>query len=162
MVGFSLPAARPGVAAGSGGSFTGALRGGYAIGDSGFEPFAELGGNLVGPQALWIAGGARFLFSPSLARGSDGGLRGGPFFLGPELLIGAFVRLPGADVVGANGTIYSAKSDARPVLGAALDVAFAISPSFQLEAQLGNLRWIPASGGSLLLVGATLGGSLRF
>jgi hypothetical protein len=150
------------VAAGSGASFTGALRGGYAIGDSGFEPFAEFGGNLVGPQALWIAGGARFLFSPSLARGSDGGYRGGPFFLGPELLIGAFVKLPGADVVGANGTIYSSKSEAHPVLGAAFDLAFALSSSFQLEAQLGNLRWIPASGGSLLLVGATLGGSLRF
>jgi hypothetical protein len=162
VVGASVPAARPSGASGSGASFTGALRGGYAIGDSGFEPFAELGANLVGPQALWVAGGARFLWNPTLNRSSDGGLRGGPLFLGPEALVGAFVRLPGASVTAPDGTTYSGTADAHPVLGAAFDLALALSPSFQLEAELGNLRWIPASGGSILLLGATLGASVRF
>ncbi len=162
VLGFSLPAARPGAASGSGGSLTGAFRGGYAIGDSGFEPFAEVGGNLVGPPAIWVSGGARFLFSPTLARGSDGGLRGGSFFLGPEASVGAFVRLAGPDVTAENGTVYSGAGEAHPVLGAAFDLVYALSPSFQLEAQLGNLRWVPSSGGSILLVGASLGGSLRF
>src|SRR5512132_4128837 len=107
VLGFSLPAARPGGASGSGGSLTGAFRGGYAIGDSGFEPFAEVGGNLVGPPALWVSGGARFMLSPTLKRGSDGGLRGGSFFLGPEVIVGAFVRLPGPDVTATDGTVYS-------------------------------------------------------
>jgi len=57
---------------------------------------------------------------------------------------------------------YSSSASAHPVLGAGLDLAFALSPSFQLEAGLGNLRWVPANGGSILLVGATLGAALRF
>ena len=48
------------------------------------------------------------------------------------------------------------------MLGAALDLALALGPSVQLEAQLGNLRWIPASDGAIVLVGATLGVSIRF
>lgn len=157
VLGFSVPAARPSGASGSGASLTGALRGGYAIGDSGFAPFAELGGNLVGPQALWISGGARYLLGPAFATNS-----GVALFLGPEVQVGAFVRLPGADVTGPNGTVYSGESEAHPVLGAAFDLALALSPSFQLEAQLGNLRFLPASSGSIVLLGATLGGSLRF
>lgn len=153
VLGVSAPAARPSAASGSGASLTGALRGGYAIGDSGFEPFVEFGGNLVGPQALWISGGARMMWSPTASA---------PFFLGPEVIVGAFVRLPGADVKDKDGTTYGASSEAHPVLGAAVDLAYAVSRSFQLEAQLGNLRWVPASGGSILLAGATLGGSLRF
>jgi hypothetical protein len=65
-------------------------------------------------------------------------------------------------VTAPDGTVYSGAGEAHPVLGAAFDLAYALSPSFQLEAQLGNLRWVPSSGGSILLVGASLGGSLRF
>jgi hypothetical protein len=157
VLGVSGPAARPSGASGSGASFTGALRGGYAIGDSGFEPFAEFGGNLVGPPALWISGGARYLLGPVLATNS-----GVALWLGPEALVGAFVRLAGPDVTGANGTVYSASSEARPVFGAAFDLALALSPSLQLDAQLGNLRVVPTSAGAIVLGGATLGASLRF
>src|SRR6185312_13452735 len=60
LVGFGMPVVRPTVAAGSssGAAFVGAIRGGYAVGDLGFEPFAELGGNLFGPRALWLDAGA--------------------------------------------------------------------------------------------------------
>ncbi len=155
VLGFSAPVARPSGAAGSGASFTGALRGGYAIGTSGFEPFVEFGGNLVGPQALWISGGARYLRGVAFSSGVG-------LWLGPEVIVGAFVRLPGADVTSPSGVVYSGSSEAHPVFGAALDLAVDLSPSFQLEAQLGNLRVIPASSGSIVLLGATLGGSLRF
>ena len=47
-------------------------------------------------------------------------------------------------------------------LGAAATVIFGLSPSVQLEAQLGNLRWVPAEEGALVFVGATLGAGLRF
>lgn len=166
VLGFSVPAARPAArssaARGSGASFVGALRGGYAVGDAGLEPFAELGGNLAGPRALWVNAGARWMFSPLVKRGNDGLLRGAPFFLGPELTAGVFVRLGGAEVTASDGTSYSAGAEAHPVLGAALDLAFALSRSFQLEAQLGNLRWVPTGEGSILLFGATVGGALRF
>jgi hypothetical protein len=162
VLGFSAAAARPGAAKGSGSAFVGALRAGYAVGDAGIAPFAELGGNLSGPRALWVNAGARWMFSPFLKRGNDGLRRGLPLFLGPELTAGMFVRLGSSDVTAPDGTSYSAGADVHPVLGASLDVAFALSRSFQLEAQLGNLRWVPTGEGSILLLGATLGGALRF
>lgn len=160
-LGFSAPAARPSAAKGSGASFVSAVRAGYAVGDAGIEPFAELGGNLAGPRALWLNAGARWMFSPFLKRDNDGLRRGLPLFLGPELTAGLFVRL-GISGVTDEGKSYSAGAEVHPVLGLALDGAFALSRSFQLEAQLGNLRWVPTAEGSILLLGATFGGALRF
>ncbi|APR83923.1 Hypothetical protein A7982_09272 [Minicystis rosea] len=165
-IGFALPAVRPSVPAGvmqpKGTSFTGAVRGGVAVTDLGLEPFAELGGNLAGPRALWLAAGARWMFSPALSRGADGVLAGAPFYIGPEILVGGFFQL-GANVVDDKslGT-YTSGTEAHPMLGAALDLAYALSPSFQLEMNLGNLRWVPVSNGSILVLGATLGASVRF
>jgi len=166
-MGLSGPVARPSGAQGSGVAFTGALRGGYAIGDLGFEPFAEFGGNFSGPKALWLNAGARWMFSPFLKRDTDGLKRGAPFFIGPEISGGMFVRLgatkdPNAMMTIPKGTTYSSSAVVRGELGLALDVAYALSRSFQLEAELGNLRWIPSGDGSILLLGATLAGSLRF
>jgi hypothetical protein len=162
-VGFALPAARPGSAAGSGASFVGALRGGYAVGDLGFEPFAELGGNLSGPAALWLAAGARWMLSPTLKRGADGVLAGVPFFLGPEIVAGTFIQLGSGDEISpTNGAVYSSPAVSRGLLGAALDLSLALSPSFSLESQLGNLRWVPGGSGTIVLVGATVGATLRF
>jgi hypothetical protein len=161
-LGLAIPAARPGAATGSGASFVGALRLGYAAGAAGLEPFAELGGNLFGPRALWLNAGARWMLHPLRKRGSDGLLRGVPFFIGPELSAGVFVRLGGSHVTATDGSSYSSSAEAHPALFASLAVAFALSPSFQLEAGLGNLRWVPTGNGSILLLGATLGGALRF
>jgi len=160
--GFALPAARPTPAAGSGASFVGALRGGYAVGDLGFEPFAELGGNLSGPRALWIAAGARWMLSPTLKRGADGMLAGVPFFLGPEILAGGFIQLSSGDQISPSGAVYSSPALARGMLGAALALSLALSPTLSLESQLGNLRWVPGGSGTIVLVGATVGATLRF
>jgi hypothetical protein len=165
VVGFAVPAARPAppknVTLPSGASFVGAARGGYAIGDLGFEPFAELGGNMSGPGALWICGGARWMLSPTLKRGPDGVLGGMPFFLGPEIVAGGFIQLGSGDEVSGHG-VYHSSATARGLLGAALDLSLALSPSFSLESQLGNLRWVPGGSGTIVLVGATLGATLRF
>jgi hypothetical protein len=165
-VGFALPVVRPAPPPGvtsSGISFVGALRGGYAVGDLGFEPFAELGGNLFGPRALWLDAGARWMLSPTLRRGPDGVLAGVPFFLGPELLVGAFILLPpGSKIDSVTETVYSSSSSARALLGASLDLSFALAPAFSLEAQLGNLRFVPGGSGAILLAGATLGANVRF
>jgi hypothetical protein len=158
--GFSLPAVRPGLPAGtpssSGISFVGAVRGGFAAGDHGLEPFAELGGNLAGPGVVWVAAGVRWMPSPTLKRGADGVLAGVPFFLGPEVLGGAFIQLP----LGSGA--YSSPAVARGLLGFALAASFALAPAFSLEAQLGNVRWVPGGSGALLLTGATLGATVRF
>jgi len=166
IAGFSIPAVRPlppGVSAPSGLAFTGALRGGVALGDFGLEPFAELGGNLSGPGALWLAAGLRWMLSPTIKRGSDGVLAGVPFFIGPEILGGTFIQLPSSSqAAGKNGDTYSSPAVGRGLLGAAVDLSFALSPAFSLEAQLGNLRWSPGGSGALLLAGATLGATVRF
>jgi hypothetical protein len=171
VVGFAVPAVRPapkpalpaGVTIPSGASSVGAVRGGYAIGDLGFEPFAELGGNLSGPRALWICGGARWMFSPTLKRGPDGVLGGLPFFLGPEIVGGGFVQLGSGDEISTQtGGVYSSSATARGLLGAALNLSLALSPSLSLESQIGNLRWVPGGDGPIVLVGATLAATLRF
>ncbi len=125
--------------------------------------FAELGGNLSGPRALWIAAGARWMLSPTLKRGADGVLAGVPFFLGPEVVAGGFIQ-PGSgdEISSTNGAVYSSPAVARGLLGAALDLSLALSPAFSLESQVGNLRWVPGGSGAIVLVGATVGATLRF
>jgi hypothetical protein len=162
VIGFSIPAARPSAATGgSGASFVGAARGGYAVGDLGLELFAELGGDLYGPPVLWVGGGARWMFAPALKRGPDGVLAGAPFFLGPEILGGAFLEL-GTTATGPGRVMYSTSTEAHGMVGAALDLAYALSPSVQLESQLGNLRVVPGGSGTILLAGLTVGASYRF
>jgi hypothetical protein len=161
VVGLGIPAARPSGATGSGASFVGAVRGGYAAGDQGLELFAELGGNFSGPPAVWVAGGARWMFAPALKRDQEGVLAGVPFFLGPEIMGGAFIEL-GESSTGPGGTVYSSPAEGRGLFGVSLDLAYALAPSFQLEAGLGNLRVIPGGAGTILLTGATLGASYRF
>ncbi|WP_437305994.1 hypothetical protein [Sorangium sp. So ce388] len=159
-LGAAVAAARLPGASGSAASLVGAARVAYALGDRGFELFAGGGGNLVGPFAAWLEGGARLLLTPSLAP-QDGAWRAFPLHVGPALHLGAFFR-SGTDVVGPGGATYRGDLEVRPVLGASLDVVLALSSSVQLEAQLGNLRWVPAGDGSLLLLGATLGAGARF
>ena len=133
VAGFSIPAVRPGFPAGvsapSGLAFTGAVRGGVAAGDSGLEPFAELGGNLSGPSAMWLAAGLRWMLSPTIKRGADGVLAGVPFFIGPEILAGTFIQLPSpTETMTKTGDTYSSPAVARGLLGAALDLSFALAP----------------------------------
>ncbi|WP_437675175.1 hypothetical protein [Sorangium sp. So ce131] len=160
-LGAAVAAARLEGASGSGASMIGAVRLAYAVGDRGLELFAGGGGNLVGPPAGWIEGGARLLLTPSLTP-HDGAWRASPLHLGPSIQLGAFFRAAGADLVGPGGATYRGDLAVHPALGASLDVVYALSRAAQLEAQLGNLRWIPTADGALILLGATLGAGLRF
>ncbi|WP_437812016.1 hypothetical protein [Sorangium sp. So ce1078] len=159
-LGAAVAAARLPGASGSAASLVGTARVAYAVSDRGLELFAGGGGNLVGPFAGWIEGGARLMLTPSLTP-EDDAWRAFPLHVGPALHAGAFFR-SGAGVVGPDGATYRGDLEVRPVIGASLDVALALSPSVQLEAQLGNLRWVPSGDGSLLLLGATLGAGARF
>lgn len=162
--GFAVAAARPGAANGSPWSIVAHARGGYALGDAGIEAFAQIGGNLVGPRALWVDLGVRWMFTPSLHRlgGGSGPFHALSFHMGPELTLGAFMRLAEPDVQGPDGTLYEGTTTAHPALGVALGMALQMTPHIQLEGQIGNLRWVPTGDGSILLFGATLGAGLRF
>ena len=106
------------------------------------------------------------MFAPAMKRGPDGVLGGVPFFLGPEILAGAFIELgESSTAASVPACVYSTPTVGRGACsGASLDVAYALArqPSFQLEAGLGNLRVVPGGAGTLLLAGATLGASYRF
>ncbi|WP_437733376.1 hypothetical protein [Sorangium sp. So ce1335] len=159
-LGAAVAAARLPGASGSAASMVGAARVAYAPGDRGFEVFAGGGGNLVGPFAGWIEGGARLMLTPSMTP-HEGAWRAFPLHVGPAIHLGAFFR-SGAGVAGPGGATYRGDLEVHPALGASLDVALALGPSVQLEAQLGNLRWVPTGEGSLILLGATLGAGARF
>jgi len=161
--GFAVAVARSEGATGSGASYVGALRLGYAF-DSGFEPFLQAGTNLFGPPASWVDLGLRVMFTPSVHRVGRS-LYGASIHFGVEGTLGAFIR-PGSDPVpGPDGSIYMRPDQTNVSLGLAGTVIVGLTPSIQLEAQVGNLRWVPAQDadeGTLFLMGATLGAGLRF
>lgn len=161
LIGFSSAASSSSRATGSAAAFVGALRGGYAIGESGLELFAGLSGNLAGPSALWIDLGGRWLFSPTVKAAPDGRKEGFAFHVGPELLLGPFVRL-GSTVTAPNGVTYEGRSTTHFSFGAALDLVLALSPALRIDAQLGNLRFVPTEDGTIVLMGATIGTTYRF
>ncbi|WP_170228759.1 hypothetical protein [Polyangium fumosum] len=161
LIGFSAAASSGSRATGGAGAFVGALRGGYAIGESGLELFAGLAGNLAGPPALWIDLGGRWLFSPTVNTAPDGRKEGFSFHVGPELFLGPFVRL-GSTLTAPNGVTYEGRSTGHFSIGGALDLVVGLSPALRIDAQLGNLRFVPTEDGTLVLMGATLGMTYRF
>jgi len=160
-VGFSSAASAPGGASGGAAAFVGGVRGGYAIGESGFELFAELAGNLGGPPSMWLDLGGRYLFTPMVTKEPDGKRSGFAFHVGPELFLGPFFRL-GSKGTGPGGVTYESDSSTNVSFGAALDLVFGLSPALRLEAALGNLRVVPTGDGAIVLAGATLGATYRF
>ncbi len=161
LIGFSSAASSPGRVSASAAAFVGALRGGYAIGASGLELFAGLAGNLGGPPALWIDLGGRWMFSPTIRAGSDGRKEGFSFHVGPEVFLGPFVRL-GSTITGPDGRTYEGQSSGHFSIGAALDLAVGISPQLRIDAQIGNLRFVPTDEGTIVLMGGTIGTTYRF
>lgn len=161
IIGFSSAVGAPSGSKGSSAGFVGGLRAGYSFGDAGLEAFAGLGGNLFGPRALWLDVGGRWLFSPLVRREQDGRRTGFSVHVGPEIVLGPFVRL-GTDVTLPSGVVYEAPGSTHFSFGAALDVVLGISPALRIDAQLGNLRIVPSDAGTIVLMGATAGVSYRF
>lgn len=158
--GFTVAAIRPEGAAGSSVAYVGSARLGYAVGEHGVELLGQVGGNLVGPSAIWIDAGARVLLTPSVHPVGDS-YSGISIHFGVEALVGAFIR-PGSSTEGPGGAVFERSTEAGVSFGAAGLVAFGVTPGLQLEAQLGNLRFVTSGEGALLLVGATCGAGLRF
>ncbi|EYF03625.1 hypothetical protein [Chondromyces apiculatus] len=160
LIGFSHATTRPEGAIGSASAALVSLRASYAFAGT-FEPFVQFGSNLSGPGAVWVEGGARYLFTPGLHMGPKG-LEGMALHFGLEATAGAFIRPGQSDLEGPSDVRYERSLQAGFTMSAAGTVIVGISPGLQLEAQVGNLRFVPLSEGSLVFVGATAGVGLRY
>jgi hypothetical protein len=133
-------AARPDNARGSSAGLSAEVALGYALSKvPGLELRLGAGVAFVGPTALHADGGARFLFAP---------LRGTRFFTGAEVTLGVFAPFGGDK---------TARFLARP----ALVVALGLTERVQLDA-LPELWVAPGGTGTLILLGGSLRGSIRF
>lgn len=145
----------PADAQGGAASFVGVIRGGVAILDTGLEPYAQLGGHLAGPPAVWLEVGVRWMGIAILKDVGGVGLH-----LGPSLHGGLFI-LPGSTSV-LGGASYTTPTDVTGTLALSLDGALRIAERVQLDAHLGELRWVPVDSGSTLSLGANIAGGVRF
>lgn len=137
-------------------SFVGVIRGGVAILDTGLEPYAQLGGHLAGPGAVWLEVGLRWMGIPILNSVGGVGLH-----LGPSLHGGVFI-LPGSTTVAPDGQSFSTPTSATGTIALSLDGALRIAERVQLDAHLGEIRWVPVESGSTLSLGANVAGGVRF
>lgn len=128
---------RPEGATGSATAFQGGLRAGVELGVP-LEFALGMRGNLTGPKATALDASARYWVELTP------GVR-----LAPELAPGLFFMGGGAQ-----DTSFSLRFTAV----GAVDVASQVS----LEAHVGDITWVPASGGTVVLGGATLAGVARF
>lgn len=114
---------------------------GYALPDAvpGLELRANVLGQVAGPKAVEVSGGARWAFAP---------VRGVRLFVGPEAMLGVHVA------AGADKT-------ARFLAHGSAFVAYGITTNVQIEAAA-DLAGAFGGVGSLLLVGGTGRASLRF
>jgi len=138
-LGVSTALSRPQGAAGSSTSGWGSLRAGLGFGGS-VEAAATLRGHFSGPRATIVEGSARYLFTLD----NDGALR-----IGPEAGGGVFAQQGGA-------------KDKSLVLRVAAVASWKVAGPLSIEASLGDLAWVPASAGTLVLGGAGAYGVARF
>lgn len=99
----------------------------------------QLSTALSGPRSTAVDASARYLVP----------VAGATFRIGPEAGVGMFV---------AHGGAESKSLMLRGTLAASLAVARSVT----IEATAGDLRWIPASSGTVVLAGGTVQGVVRF
>ncbi len=137
-VGVSSAVSRPEQAAGSSTSSAVTARAGVSPAEP-IDLGLQLTSSMSGPRATTVDASARYLIP----------VAGPTLRVGPEAGVGVFV---------AHGGSESKSLLVRATVAASLTV----SQSFAVDAQLGDLRWVPASSGTIVLAGATLHGVLRF
>jgi hypothetical protein len=147
---------RPKTARGSAAGFVGLIRGGAEILDTGLEPYAQLGGNMAGPSAVWVEAGIRWMGLPILHEKDGIGLH-----LGPSVHGGVFI-VPGHTTTAPDGTSYSSSAQATGTIAGSVDVGLRVADRVQIDAQLGEVRFAPVSAGSTVSVGANFTGGYRF
>jgi hypothetical protein len=130
-------ASRPSGATGGATSLGLAARAGLSPVD-GLDVAVNLADNLSGPRAVMVDGSVRYMLKV-----------GSAVRLGPEV---------GAGVFAAQGGSQSKSFMVRATAVGSVQV----TDAFGVEAHLGDLRWVPASSGTLVLAGASVLGVLRF
>jgi hypothetical protein len=124
---------------------TGTATSGMIVARAGYAPLRWLdvavsfGDNVSGPRALMFDVSAQGLFE----------IAGPRFRLGAELGPGVFI---------AQGGAQSKSFMLRATAVASLNIASV----FNLEARVGDLRWVPASSGTVVLAGGSVMGVFRF
>ncbi len=147
---------RPSTAHGSAASLVGVIRGGAEILDTGIEPYAQLGGHMAGPAAVWLEAGVRWMGIPILHEKGGIGLH-----LGPSVHGGVFIQ-PGHSTVVSSSTTYTTPTQATGTIAGAFDAALRIFDRVQIDAQLGEVRYAPVPTGATVSVGANVTGGVRF
>lgn len=137
-VGVSSAVSRPDQASGSSTSSAFTARAGVSPAEP-IDLALQLTSSMSGPRATTVDASGRYLIP----------VAGHTLRVGPEAGVGVFV---------AHGGSESKSLLVRATVAASLSV----SRSFSVDAQLGDLRWVPASSGTIVLAGATLQGVLRF
>ena len=138
-LGVSAAVDRPSGATGSSVATFGALRAGLGLGES-LELSIGFRGHLSGPRAIAADASGRYLVPLDA---------GGRVRLGPELGLGAFVQQGGAKQTSLMLRVNAVAS-------------VEVSGPVSVEAALGDLAWIPASAGTLVLGGGAVYGVARF
>ena len=136
--GVSSAVSRPSGATGTPTSAAITARAGYAPLRS-LDIAISFGDNASGPRALMFDASVRYMLD----------IAGPRFRIGPEVGPGVFIQQGGGQ---------SKSFMLRATAVAALNV----SQMFNIEAHVGDLRWVPASSGSIVLAGGTVMGVFRF
>lgn len=138
--GFAIDSAisRPSEATGSATSAAIAARAGISPMDP-IDIALNFADNVSGPRAVMLDASVRYMLN----------VAGPTFRIGPELGPGLFL---------AQGGAHSKSFMLRATAVASVN----FSPAFGIEAHLGDLRFVPASSGTVVLAGATAMGVLRF
>jgi len=150
-IGFDVLAARPSTARGTPAALTGTFRIGGSIPTTGLELFAELGGHLVNTPSVIFGGGARYMFTPVPTFA---------FHLGPSARVDGYAVL--GTSVDQGSTSLETSTEIAPSVVGSVEMALGVTPLVQLDAHVGEVRWIGLSSGDVLSVGMDLGASLRF
>ena len=138
-VGLSSALSRPSGATGGSSTVHGALRAGLQL-DNPLEVGIDFRTNFADPKATVLDLSARYWIDVA----PDAGIR-----IAPDIAPGLFIMHGGAE-------------DKSFLLRFSAVAAVDVTEQFAVEAQLGDLSWIPASSGTLLLGGATVLGVGRF
>ena len=135
-LGVATALSRPEGATGSSTSMQAGLRAGAQLA-SPFEVALDLRSNLAGPKATEVDVSARYW------------IEAGGFRLAPELAPGVFFMGGGAQ-------------DTSFMLRATVVGAFDITENVAVEGHVGDVTWVPAEGGTVVLGGATAAGVVKF
>lgn len=153
-LGFDAIAVQPEGGAGDRFALNGAIKGGYAIAETGLEVGVQVAGHLAGPGVVFVDASVRWNFPLVGGKGGTG------LYMGP-LVHGGLVVFPGSSGE-AGGKTYETPTEASGSIAGSLDLAIVPHPNFEIEAQLGEARILGTPSGAAFVTGANVLAGARF